>query len=109
MPAKLRSQRSAHRHIKKLLKKVIISADAMLLRCCALAGVSSLEREDAEDEGGRRYAMMVADTVVAKAGGAPPDVCTVSTPKDWKEVAYYLKVGRTKEMRDERARAVKGA
>lgn len=56
------------------------------------AGVSGLTREDAEDAGGKSYAMLIADTVVAKPGGGPPDVATAAVPKDWKEVAYYLKV-----------------
>ena len=55
------------------------------------AGVSGLQRSDAENEAGKSYAMLVADTVVVKAGG-PPDVATALAPKDWKEVAYFLKV-----------------
>ncbi|EFN58683.1 hypothetical protein CHLNCDRAFT_140286 [Chlorella variabilis] len=56
-------------------------------------GVSGLMREDAESDAGKSYAMLVADTVVCKPGGAPPDVATTLAPKDWKEVAYYLKDG----------------
>lgn len=54
--------------------------------------MSGLQRDDAESEAGKSYAMLLADTVVVKAGG-PPDVATVMAPKDWKEVAYFLKVG----------------
>lgn len=53
-------------------------------------------RQDAENEAGRSYAMLVADTVVAKGGGAPPDVATALAPRDWKDVAYFLKVGGSK-------------
>ena len=53
--------------------------------------MSGLQRGDAENEAGKSYAMLVADTVVVKADG-PPDVATALAPKDWKEVAYFLKV-----------------
>jgi hypothetical protein len=56
------------------------------------AGVSGLVREDADSEGGRNYAMLLADTVVCKEAGAPPDVATTLAHRDWKEVAYFLKV-----------------
>ena len=59
--------------------------------CCCRTGVSDLTRDDPDDEGGRRYAMLVADTVITKAGGTAPDYATAAAPKDWKEVAYYLK------------------
>ena len=54
--------------------------------------MSGLTRKDADNDGGKSYAMLLADTVVCKPGGAPPDVATALAPKDWKEVAYYLKV-----------------
>ena len=54
--------------------------------------MSGLQREDADSEAGKSYAMLVADTVVVKPGGAPPDVATALAPRDWKDVAYYLKV-----------------
>ena len=54
-----------------------------------IAGVSGLQREDAEGDG-KIYALLLADTVVVKAGGGPPDVATALAPKDWKEVAYNL-------------------
>jgi len=55
--------------------------------------VSGLQRDDADSEAGKTYAMLIADTVVVKAGGGPPDLATALAPKDWKDVAYYLKVG----------------
>ncbi|GAB4820394.1 hypothetical protein N2152v2_007440 [Parachlorella kessleri] len=58
-----------------------------------VVGVSDLTRDDPDDEPGRRYAMLVADTVIIKAGGGAPDYATAAAPKDWKEVAYYLKGG----------------
>lgn len=60
------------------------------------AGVSGLTRDDAESEQGKSYAILIADTVVVKVGGAPPDVATALAPGDWKDVAYYLKVGRVR-------------
>jgi hypothetical protein len=54
--------------------------------------VSGLTRYDVDDDAGRSYAMLVADTVACRPGGAPPDLATALAPKDWKEVAYYLKV-----------------
>ena len=33
----------------------------------------------------------MADTVVVTAGGSPPDIATMTTPKDWKDVAYFVK------------------
>ncbi|KAI3435579.1 hypothetical protein D9Q98_001644 [Chlorella vulgaris] len=56
-------------------------------------GVSGLTREDADSEAGKRYAMLVADTVVCRGGGEAPDVATALAPREWKEVAYYLKDG----------------
>lgn len=49
-------------------------------------------REDAEDEAGKSYAILISDTLIVKPEGAAPEVATAATPKDWKEVAYYLKV-----------------
>ena len=60
----------------------------VLLPTCT-AGGSGLQREDAEGDG-KIYALLLADTVVVKAGGGPPDVATALAPKDWKEVAYHL-------------------
>ena len=54
--------------------------------------MSGLTKEDAEDEAGKAYAILISDTVVVTPGGAAPEVATAATPKDWKEVAYYLKV-----------------
>ena len=54
--------------------------------------MSGLQRDDADSEQGKTYAMLIADTVVVKAGGGPPDVATALAPRDWKDVAYYLKV-----------------
>lgn len=54
--------------------------------------MSGLQREDADSEAGKAYAMLIADTVVVKPGGGPPDLATALAPKDWKDVAYYLKV-----------------
>lgn len=54
--------------------------------------MTGLERGDADSDAGKRYAVLVADTVVVKPGGAPPDVATALAPRDWKDVAYFLKV-----------------
>jgi nucleosome binding factor SPN SPT16 subunit len=54
-------------------------------------GISGLERADASDEEGKTYALFLADTVVVTAGGSPPDVATMTCPKDWKDVAYFVK------------------
>ena len=56
----------------------------------AAAGITGLEREDAKDEAGRAYALLIADTVVVKPGGAAPEVVTTSASKDWNEVAYFF-------------------
>lgn len=40
--------------------------------------------------------MLLADTVVCKEAGAPPDVATTLAHRDWKEVAYFLKVDDSK-------------
>lgn len=55
-------------------------------------GFSNLERSDATKDEDKKYAIFLADTVVVKPEGAVPDVATAATPKDWKEVAYFLKV-----------------
>jgi nucleosome binding factor SPN SPT16 subunit len=52
--------------------------------------LTGLERDDAPDAAGRRYAMYLADTVVVRAGGLAPEVTTVATVKDWKDVAWYV-------------------
>ena len=39
--------------------------------------------------------IFLADTVVVTAGGSPPDVATLATPKEWKEIAYFLNVSTT--------------
>lgn len=57
--------------------------------------MSGLTRQDAADAAGRTYALLLADTVVVKPGGAPADVATALAPKDWKDVAYFVKVGRS--------------
>ncbi len=54
-------------------------------------GISGLERTDASDEEGKTYALFLADTVVVTAGGSPPDIATLTTPKEWKDVAYFVK------------------
>jgi hypothetical protein len=56
------------------------------------AGVAGLRREDAETEEAKTYALLLADTVLVKEGGAPPELLTSACPKAWTEVAYYLKV-----------------
>lgn len=33
----------------------------------------------------------MADTIVVTAGGSAPDIATLTTPKDWKDVAYFVK------------------
>lgn len=49
-----------------------------------------LERSDADDQAAKSYGILLSDTVVVMPDGAPPEVATASTPKDWSEVAYYL-------------------
>jgi nucleosome binding factor SPN SPT16 subunit len=51
--------------------------------------VSDLRREDAEDEAGKKYAIIIADTVVVKPDG-PAEVVTAASAKDWDNVAYQL-------------------
>lgn len=58
------------------------------IRPCA--GITGLERPDAEEEAGRSYGVLLSDTVVVVGGGSQPDMATASAPKDWNEVAYYL-------------------
>lgn len=55
-------------------------------------GIADLERADANTEEGKKYAIFLADTVVVTPGGSPPDVATLATPKEWKEIAYFLNV-----------------
>lgn len=50
-----------------------------------------MERSDPSDEEAKNYALFLADTVVVTAGGSAPDVATLTTPKDWKDVAYFVK------------------
>jgi hypothetical protein len=50
-----------------------------------------LERTDTSDEEAKKYALFLADTVVVTAGGSAPDVATLTTPKDWNDVAYFVK------------------
>lgn len=57
-------------------------------------GITGLEREDASDDASKKYAIYLADTVVVTSGGAAPEVATGVTAKEWKDVAYYLKVSR---------------
>lgn len=67
-----------------------------MLKHLLRSGVTGLVRDDVDSDEGKHYAILLADTVVAKAGG-PPEVATAMATKDWKEVAYYLKVGRAEE------------
>ena len=55
------------------------------------SGVSGLETKN----GGKTqsYALLVADTVVVKAGGAAPEILTNACTKGWSDVAYFFKVG----------------
>ena len=54
------------------------------------AGVSGLETKNAGKT--QTYALLVADTVVVKAGGAAPEVLTAACTKGWSDVAYFFKV-----------------
>lgn len=56
------------------------------------AGLAGLSRKDAETEAAKTYALQLADTVLVREGGAPPELLTAACPKAWSEVAYYLKV-----------------
>lgn len=69
-------------------------------------GVSGLTRQDAADAAGRSYALLLADTAVVKPGGAPPDVATALAPKDWKDVAYFVKEGGEDEVEEAEPEAV---
>ena len=51
--------------------------------------LNNLTDETAEDESGKRYAILISDTVtVSEKSG---EVLTVGVPKDWRDIAYYLK------------------
>lgn len=62
------------------------------------AGVSDLDREDADKGAARKYALQVADTVVVppEAQSSPEKETefhlTHSCPKNWTDVAYFFKV-----------------
>lgn len=44
------------------------------------------------------YALLVADTIVVKPGGAPPEVLTAACTKGWSDVAYFFKASHTHMM-----------
>ena len=57
------------------------------------AGLTDLVLADAgDDEAKKKYAILLADTIATKPGGAAPEIATAAAPKAWKDVAYYLKV-----------------
>ena len=70
------------------------------------AAITGLAREDTNDEASKTYAIYLADTVIVTPGGAAAEVATGGTAKEWKEVAYYLKVSCEFDMRILSARFV---
>ncbi len=54
------------------------------------SGVSNLEVKI--DGKPRSYALLVADTIVVRPGGAAPEVLTAACNKAWTDVAYFFKV-----------------
>ena len=73
------------------LSQCIWKADPAVHSFNALgSGVSGLETKN----GGKTqsYALLVADTVVVKPGGAAPEILTNACTKGWSDVAYFFKV-----------------
>lgn len=60
------------------------------LQAVLAVGVSGLEVKIGGKP--RSYALLVADTVVVKEGGAAPEVLTAACNKAWSDVAYFFKV-----------------
>lgn len=56
------------------------------------AAFSNLTRKDAADDTISTYAVLLADTVVAKPAPDTPDVATAYASKAWNDVAYFLEV-----------------
>ena len=62
------------------------------------AGLADLDREDADSEKPKKYALLVADTIIVPLEGqTSPEKekesnLTQSCPKSWTEVAYFFKV-----------------
>jgi len=48
--------------------------------------------ESAGDEQRKSYAILLSDTVIVPEKGKVPEVLTLGVPKDWRDIAYYLKV-----------------
>jgi nucleosome binding factor SPN SPT16 subunit len=58
--------------------------------------------ESAEDEQRKSYAILLSDTVIVPESGKAPEVLTLGVPKDWRDIAYYLKVCKFFEIVDVR-------
>ena len=63
--------------------------------------MADLDREDADSKTSKKYALLVADTIVVPLEGqASPEKekennLTQSCPKNWTDVAYFFKVDLT--------------
>lgn len=55
-------------------------------------GINGLIDNTAEDSKSRTYAILLSDTVVVAATQKSPEILTAGVPKDWQDIAYYLKV-----------------
>lgn len=77
-----------------------VSLTSGLVTCanmpCCIPGVSGLEVKIGGKP--RSYALLVADTVVVKPGGATPEVLTAACNKAWSDVAYFFKVSLSHQL-----------
>ncbi|KAI8465881.1 MAG: global transcription factor [Monoraphidium minutum] len=69
-----------------------------------VVGLSGLSDPSIKDAALQNYALQVADTVVVKPGGGPPDVMTAGAPKDFDKISYTLK-GEDEEEEEARPEA----
>lgn len=67
-------------------------------------GLSNLSDPSIKNEELQTYALQVADTVVVRPKGAPPEVMTAGAPKEFDKISYTLK-GEDDEEENERPEA----